>query len=74
MFVFAQGSAPPGGINLKLSPRRDSDLRELATMYVKYIDALAKALRLACTVIAEQILTKQLQVCTELFLFWGKQK
>ncbi|XP_026733722.1 uncharacterized protein LOC113498035 isoform X2 [Trichoplusia ni] len=59
--IVDQGTAPPGGINLKLCPRRDSDLRDLTTMYVKYIDALAKALRLACTVIAEQIISKHLQ-------------
>uniref|UniRef100_A0A2A4JIW0 Xylose isomerase n=1 Tax=Heliothis virescens TaxID=7102 RepID=A0A2A4JIW0_HELVI len=59
--IVDQGTTPPGGINLKLSPRRDSDVRELTTTYVKYIDALAKALRVACSVIAEQVLSKHLQ-------------
>ncbi|XP_075978614.1 xylose isomerase-like [Anticarsia gemmatalis] len=59
--IVDQGTTPLGGINLKLYPRRDSDLRELTTTYVKYIDAVAKALRLACSVIAEQILSKHLQ-------------
>ncbi|XP_026327963.1 uncharacterized protein LOC113236169 [Hyposmocoma kahamanoa] len=56
-----QGTIPPAGINLKLTPRRDSDLREMVTVYVKYIDAAAKALRIACTVIAEQVFHKHLQ-------------
>ncbi|KOB72617.1 Xylose isomerase [Operophtera brumata] len=46
--IVDQGAAPPGGINLQLVPRRDSDLRDLQTTYVKYIDAIAKGLRSTC--------------------------
>ncbi|CAB3220291.1 unnamed protein product [Arctia plantaginis] len=59
--IVDQGTTPAGGINLMLYPRRDSDLRELTTTYVKYIDAVAKALRLACSIISDQIISKHLQ-------------
>ncbi|XP_034831175.1 xylose isomerase-like [Maniola hyperantus] len=59
--IVDQGGAPPGGINLKLPSRRDSDLRDLVTMYVKCMDALAKGLRAACSVVTEQVFVKHLQ-------------
>jgi xylose isomerase len=62
--VLLQGNAPPGGINLKLSPRRDGDLRDLLTLYVKYIDAAAKGLRFAASIVSEQTFSKHLQVFT----------
>ncbi|XP_072947231.1 xylose isomerase-like [Epargyreus clarus] len=59
--IVDQGTTPPGGINLKLVSRRDGDLRELLATYVKYIDAIAKGLRLACSIIAEQVFSKHVQ-------------
>ncbi|XP_021202348.1 xylose isomerase isoform X1 [Bombyx mori] len=59
--IVEQGTPLPGGINLKLSPRRDGDLRDYVTTYVKYVDAMARALRFACSLISEQILSKHLQ-------------
>ncbi|XP_028157532.1 uncharacterized protein LOC114350797, partial [Ostrinia furnacalis] len=59
--IIDQGNPLIGGINLKLSPRRDSDLRELVTHYVKYVDALAKGLRFAAGMVAEQMFAKHLQ-------------
>ncbi|KAG6459602.1 hypothetical protein O3G_MSEX011469 [Manduca sexta] len=59
--IVDQGTAPPGGVGLRLTPRRDGDLRDLATLHMKYIDAVAKGLRFACTLIAEQIFAKHIQ-------------
>ncbi|XP_026487232.2 xylose isomerase-like [Vanessa tameamea] len=59
--IIDQSSAPSGGINLRIVPKRDCDLRDLMTSQVKYIDALAKGLRVACNVISEQVFVKHLQ-------------
>ncbi|KAJ8715870.1 hypothetical protein PYW08_013155 [Mythimna loreyi] len=59
--IVDQGTTPPGGINLALSPRRDSEPRDVITAHVKYVDACARALRVACSLSAEQILSKHLQ-------------
>ncbi|KAI5637521.1 xylose isomerase [Phthorimaea operculella] len=59
--IVDQGNAPSAGINLRLTPRRDSDLRDMVTLYVRYIDNIARALRIACNMAAEQVFSKHLQ-------------
>ncbi|XP_041987818.1 xylose isomerase-like [Aricia agestis] len=60
-YIVDMGAAPPGGISLKLCPRRDSDLKELMSNHVQYIDAFAKGLRVACNVVGEQAFSKYIQ-------------
>ncbi|KAL0871603.1 hypothetical protein ABMA27_004134 [Loxostege sticticalis] len=59
--IIDQGNPPAAGINLKLRPRRDSDPRDMVTLYVKYLDALAKGLRFAAGMASEQMFAKHLQ-------------
>ncbi|CAH0730067.1 unnamed protein product, partial [Brenthis ino] len=59
--IIDQGSSPVGGINLRIIPKRDSDLRDLFTSYIKYMDAFARGLRIACNVVAEQVFSKHIQ-------------
>ncbi|XP_049874451.1 xylose isomerase-like [Pectinophora gossypiella] len=59
--IVDQGSPPPAGINLQLRARRDSDLRDMTALYVKYIDAVARGLRVACSIVSEQVFSKHLQ-------------
>ncbi|XP_038223442.1 xylose isomerase-like isoform X1 [Zerene cesonia] len=59
--IIDQNTAPLGGINLKLRLRRDADARDAAVCYVKYIDVIAKALRVACNIVGEQIFSKHVQ-------------
>ncbi|CAK1544837.1 unnamed protein product [Leptosia nina] len=59
--IIDQNSIPVGGINFKLSVSRDSELRDLVVCYVKYIDSIAKGLRIAANIVAEQIFSKQVQ-------------
>ncbi|XP_063623594.1 uncharacterized protein LOC134795625 [Cydia splendana] len=58
--IVDQGTAPPGGINLKLY-RRTTDLRGIVTLYMRYVDALARALRLAANIVGEQVFSKHVQ-------------
>ncbi|RVE47369.1 hypothetical protein evm_007968 [Chilo suppressalis] len=59
--IIDQGTAPPSGICLNLRGRRSGDARDLLTLHVKYIDAAAKGLRFAASIIAEQTFSKHLQ-------------
>lgn len=59
--ILDQGTSPPGGLNLKLRTRKDSDLRDIVTTYMKYIDALAKGLRFAAKINADQMFNKHVQ-------------
>ncbi|KAM3958559.1 xylose isomerase [Aphomia sociella] len=58
--VIDQGTSPPGGMNLKLRAHECSP-RELLSAHAKYIDAVAKALRLASNLSTEQTFSKHLQ-------------
>ncbi|XP_045527111.1 xylose isomerase-like [Pieris brassicae] len=59
--IIDQNCIPPGGINLKVSVPRDTELRDLVVCYVKYIDTIAKGLRIAANIVAEQIFSKHVQ-------------
>ncbi|KAI8425915.1 hypothetical protein MSG28_004922 [Choristoneura fumiferana] len=57
--IVDQGAPPPAGINLRL--HRATDPRGVLTHYLKYVDALAKALRVACNIVGEQVFNKHIQ-------------
>ncbi|XP_052758921.1 xylose isomerase-like isoform X2 [Galleria mellonella] len=58
--VLDQGAPPPGGVILKLRARECSP-REMLALHAKYVDAVAKALRLASALASEQTFSKHLQ-------------
>ncbi|XP_013190453.2 xylose isomerase [Amyelois transitella] len=59
--IVEQGSAPPGGVHLKLLTRASSAPREQLSRYVSLMDACARALRLAAHMAQEQYFSKHLQ-------------
>nr|XP_032520555.1 xylose isomerase-like [Danaus plexippus plexippus] len=59
--IIDQGSAPPGGISLRVSCPRGGTIRDQLAMYINYIDECARGLRVAAAVLAEQVFVKHVQ-------------
>ncbi|XP_050665804.1 xylose isomerase-like [Leptidea sinapis] len=59
--IIDQNTTLPGGINLSVAAGRDTDLRDLVICHVKYVDCIAKGLRVAANIVAEQLFSKHVQ-------------